>query len=330
MQTRIFRFGLDYLRLNFCAGFRGLTLESFLDGFSENSNQKFNTEFLGHRFSLTYVGNNQRRMVSFYYGPYNVFFLTKNTDMGISRCVPYTFTFYGTFFYLPELQDCLVTFLCLYMKYVSVSRIDLCLDTNVRTEVLWRWKRTQFKFDDVIRNREHIETFYLGRKKDNKKFFIRVYDKKCDAASKGKLMLTPQYLSEEVVTRIEAQINVLTCKILGITPQAILNYVQASMDGNERGIAVCEQWFASLCMNEQGTFFYSLRGLALSSAVRLRTAKFTGRSSEIEASRYVRVFLSYAKRLQAMGFDVFGFLREHLSPPPVTSPNQQASTVPPS
>lgn len=317
--------GFDYLRFNLCNGFKGSTFAYLFEGFSENSDQKFDVPFLGHRFNLTYIGNRQKRIINFYHGPYHVFCLVENLDMGISRVVPYTFTFYGTYFYLPELQDCLVTFMRQYLTFLTVSRCDICLDVNIATEVLLKWKRTQFKFIDVIRNHGHVETFYLGRKLDNKKYFIRVYDKKIDSQGKGKFMLFHEYLSQETVTRIEAQINVLTCKVLRITPKAILEYIEASSIGDESRLHILEQWFASLCMNEQGTFFYSLRGLSLSNVTRLTTAKFTGRSKEIEKSRYVRIFLAYAKRLHSMGFDVFSFLREHL-PPLRSDLNQQGSS----
>lgn len=230
------------------------------------------------------------------------------------RSMSFSLTFEGTFFAIPELLPFLVTFTKRFLNSLSVSRIDIALDCSVKTEVLWKWKRTQFRFNEVIRDRGYIETFYLGKKIGNKKYFIRVYDKKIDSMNKGKYALFHHYLSKDIVTRIEAEVHTITAKVLGITPQVLLEYVQACIAGEEDGLKPLEQWFASLCINEQGTCFYSLRGLALSQSTKLTTAKFTGRSEAIERGRYVRTMLAYATRLHHDGFDVIGYLSEKLVP----------------
>jgi hypothetical protein len=269
--------------------------------------------FLGQSFDLTFRNDEQKRMINFYYGPHNVFCLLQYLDGGICRSVPYSFTFYGTYFALPDIQGCLVAFLDWNIP-LAVSRVDIAVDTNVPTESLWKWKNTQFRKNNVYRDGESIETFYLGQKQNNKKFFIRVYNKKLDSLNKGKIFLFHQYLAEETVTRIEAQINILTVKALDITRDKISRYAQATIAGDESGLSILEEWFSALCMNEQGTYFYNLKGVQMSKSERLLSTKFTGRSSYVERSRYVKVFLSYAKRLHGFGMDVRGLIDEHVPP----------------
>ncbi|MBU1123275.1 hypothetical protein KJ652_01685 [Patescibacteria group bacterium] len=317
MKTKVLRFGIDYLQLNLCKGFRGNTFSYLFEGFSDNSNQKYDVEFLGRKYDLSYIENRQQKQIFFSCGRYNVFRLAKNLDMGISGSVPYVFTFYGTYFYLYELEDVIIKFLKMYGEYLIVSRLDICLDVNVKVDTLWKWKRTQFRKNNVVRDGKRFESFYLGKKGNNKKYFIRVYDKKIEMKSKCKFMLTPEYLKEPVVTRIEPEIHTMTCGVLGITPQKLLKYCECRLSGDESGLHGLEEWFASLCMNNRGTYFYSLRGLSISTAKRLTTAKFTGRSKEIEKTRYVKTMLSYAKRLHESGFDVIGFLTENLPTCPI-------------
>ena len=327
MSAQLFRFGIDYLRYNLCAELGGNQFAYLFVGLSENSKQKFDVDFLGYVFSsVQYIETKQKIILNFYHGQYHVLTLEKYLDMGIIRNVSYAFIFEGMFFAIPELFPFVVTFTSRFLESLSVSRIDIALDCNVETELLWKWKRTQFKKNIVYRSNGHIETFYLGQKKGNKKYLIRVYDKKIDSQNKGKFILFHQYLSEKIVTRIEVEVHTITARILDITPKAILRYAEASANGDENGVMVLEHWFASLCMNEQGTFFYPLRGLSLVRAERLKASKFTGRSMEVEKYRYVRIFLTYAIRLHGLGFDVIGFLQEKL-PPAGASSNQQASTI---
>lgn len=329
MSVRLFRFGIDYLRYNLCARFSHNHFAYLFVGLSQNSKQRFDVNFLGHHFdSIQYIETGQKMILNFYHDQYHVLTIERYLDMGVIHSVSYAVIFEGTFFAIPELFPFLVTFTQRYVRSLSVSRIDIALDCNVKTEKLWQSKRTQFRNDNVYRSGKHIETFYLGRQKGNKKYLIRVYDKKIDSQNKHKFVLFHHYLSEEIVTRIEAEVHTITAKILGITPEAILRYAKASIDGDEKGIEPLEQWFASLCMNEQGTFFYPLRGLALNKSEKLTTAKFTGRSENIEQHRYIRTLLTYAKHLHEMGFDVIGFLKDNL-PLNETGSNQNTSISPP-
>ncbi len=322
MSVRLFRFGIDYLRYNLCAEFSHNHFAYLFQGLSENSKQKFDVELLGFQFTFVqYVETKQKLILNFYHDHYHIFTIERYLDMGIIQNVSYAVIFEGTFFAIPEIFPFLVTFTKRFLKFLTVSRIDIALDCNIKTETLWKWKRTQFRNDDVKRTDGHIETFYLGSRQNNKKHFIRVYDKKIDSMKKGKFILFHQYLAEDVVTRIEVEIHTITIGLLPITTQAILAYAEANLAGDENGIRILEQWFASLCMNTGGTFFYSLRGLSITKCEKLTTAKFTGRSEHVEKQRYVRIFLTYAKRLQELGFDVFGFLEEHLKPPNGASPN---------
>lgn len=315
MSVRLFRFGIDYLRYNFCPEFSSRNFDYLFVGLSENSKQKLKVDFLGHVFtSVTYLETKTLRILQFYSGNYHVLTLVQYMDVGLITTVSYSMTFEGTFFAIPELLTFLITFTSRFEKSLSVSRIDIALDCNIKTNVLWKWKKTQFKKDNVYRSDSNIQTFYLGRKLNNKKYFIRVYDKRIDSMSKGKFVLFRHYLKEKIVTRIEVEIHTITIKVLNITPQAILGYLNANIIGDENGVRILEQWFASLCVNEQGTCFYSLRHLSFNNCEKLVTAKFTGRSKEIEQHRYVRVFLTMAKKLQSMKFDVLGFLAEYLDP----------------
>ena len=118
------------------------------------------------------------------------------------------------------------------------------------------------------------------------------------------------------VTRIEAQILSITIKALKITPQVILDYEKARIEDFSSAPNILEQYFASLCLNEEtgGTNFYSLKGVNFKNVDRLKTTNFTSRRKNIEdMERYEKYlqakgFLTRSETMLRMGFDPILFL----------------------
>lgn len=324
MKVRLFRLGLDLIRYNFNAKFRGNTFAYLFDGLSENSPEKM-ADFLGHRFRVVYAESDSLKMLSFHHKNHRVFLLVKQTGMGKADHIPYTFLFDGSYFYYPELTRCLLDFTKLYLLYISISRLDIALDCDVTVDELFHNHKTQFVIDDIKRRYKKVVTFYLGQRKGNAKYFIRVYDKKADSMSKEKFDLFSHYVREKVVTRIEAELHPKTLKALAITPQTIMRYEEDRLNGEYVSIELMQQYFASLCMNEQGTYFYPLKDLDFSSIERLTIAKKTGRMlhpEELEKHEklpHMKQFITRAETLYKMGIDPIMLLLIHL-PRPVDHP----------
>ncbi len=313
MDIRVFRLGFDCIRYNFSRTFRGNSFEYLFEGLSENSPQKLNVGFLGHSFTVTYNETKSERILNFNHGHYRVFCLVKNMGMGIADHVPYTFLFDGSYFYFEELSECLLQFTSQYLPFLSLSRVDTALDCNVPVLKLWKKHKTQFRKKIPYINGDDIESFYLGMKKGNKKYLIRVYDKKADSYKKEKFLLFSHYLQEETVTRIEAELHTKTIKQLGITPEIIIRYEESRINGDSQGLEILQQYFASLCMNERGTYFHPLKGLDFSKIERLTIAKKTGRMlhpEELAAAKlkheripHIKQFITRSETLFRMGID---------------------------
>lgn len=319
MKLRAFRLGFDWITYNFCTEFQERDQEflEFFNGLSETSNTKNGVTFFNRPFDLLYKEGGGRRSIYFLYSGDNVFCLTMENRKDRSKYVSYTFHFYGASFYIPDLSHILLEFTSKYLPYISLSRLDLALDCNVPVDQLWKWKKTQFKKVRRYENGGALETFYLGQAKWNRKHYIRVYNKRADSQTKQKFHLFLPYFGEEIVTRVEVQMHVLTMKTLGINPRKIIDYERAKRDGGGASMEFIEQCFASLCMNEQGTYLYPLKGLDFDQIERLTTATYTGKAEEIiDQMSYTKQFVSRGLRLKEMGIDPVELMQRHLTLPP--------------
>ncbi len=328
MSLRSFRLGFDWVTYQISPEIEGRDDEflALFRGFSQTANTKYGVLFFGCPFDLLYDEGKGRRTIYFSYSGDAVFCLTMITHAERSKFVNYIFTFYGASFYVPDLSHILLAFTSKYLPYLSISRLDLALDCNVPVQELWDDQRTQFKKTKEYKNNGVLESFYFGQRKGNRKHFIRVYNKKADSETKQKFHLFLPYFGEETVTRIEVEMHVLTLKTLGIRPYSIVEYEKSKRDGEAAGLEFIERCFASLCMNDQGTYFYSLKELDFSAIERLTTAKYTGKAEAIiDTMAYAKQFISRGLRLKQMGIDPIALLQRHLTPLP-TGLNYPPST----
>lgn len=298
----IYYTGLDYLRINLPDKFDSPLLDSYLLGLSSNSNQKF-VSLCGEDFEVKEIPHSQYKLVQLQYNGDSVIEIKKNVANLISP-VSYQLTFYSSFFYVPSLLPIFDFFLVKFGDHASVGRVDIALDCDIPINHLHESVVTKFRKSYVISDSKDIKTFYLGSKANNRKHFIRVYDKKLDSRKKSKFHLFTSYLKHPVVTRIEVQCNPDTCRKLKITPNKIYN----SFKGNDDFIV---NIFKTLCVNETSTMFTQLRLETLKYKF-LDYAKLDYNVMSLTA--YGKRFLSLARGLREYGIDPVQFLNENGGP----------------
>lgn len=329
MEVRVFRNGIDTIRFNLDDTFQSPIFDSMFRGFSLNSNQKFGVQFMGHEFSVLSRIQSNMQTLYFEYAGDSVFCISKMLDGGIVRGISHVVTFYGALFYIPDLDQFLSGFISHYLPRLSLSRLDLYLDVNIPVGALWKHHVTQFQKKYRIEKSGKLETFYLGSKSNNKKHFIRVYDKKLDSQKKGKFHLFFEYLKEEIVTRIEVQLHVKSLQTMQITPAVILDYENRRLAHSLEAEHRLHSVFASCCIKKSGTLFPQLRSLDLAKVENIQTATYTGRVEDmalLDQVPYLKDFKTRAERIRQMHIDPLAFLQRSL-PPPVISSNQPPSTV---
>lgn len=307
----MFRFGLDLVRFNFPSGFDSPLFESLFHGLSLNSAQSFGRDFFGGEFNIQLSSDGrQRKTVILSFMNDGCIHIEKVLDSGIAQSVSYAVTFYSTYFYINEIKKVLSNFIAKYKNDLSLSRTDLALDVDTTVQELWDCHRTQFKKKQSYENGADLETFYLGSKAYNKKHLIRVYNKKLDSRKKGKYHLFTEYLDQETVTRVELQLNVLSCKTFNIEPTHILDLF--SKEKNEDAFnSPLWEIFRSCCLNSQGTDFPIIEASNIKETI--KRPKNSKGNMILDEIPYARIMLGYARRLHGQGFDVIRYLRTHLS-----------------
>lgn len=309
-KLEIYRFGLDFARFSFVPGFEGIGFDALMSGLSANSSQKMDQEFLGERFTIQLTqDSNKMKAVILQYEGHAVFHIEKCRDMGANKHMSYLFSFYSSFFYIPEMGELLERFIKRYKKHILVSRVDLSFDHNYSVFALNQNYRTKTIKYEQRGQGKNMQTFYLGARKYNPKHFIRVYDKKLDSSKKGKYLLFGHYLGKETVTRVELQANVLSCRNFGIETSHILD-LHNKRESKEAFGTFLFQVFRSTCCNKSGTDFPDIHKKNYENLlVPLRTHQTNGILDEIP---YARVMLGYARTLHKQGFDVLSYLRPRL------------------
>src|SRR3989338_873939 len=324
MKVRLFRLGLDWITYRFLDMYSDIFLDSFFLDYSETANQRFGVEFFGRQFDVTYIEAKTKHILIFQYQSTSVFEFVKIWKRFSISEYSYKFSFFCAYFYLDDLSDVLLAFTKRYVQQIAISRLDIALDTDIPIPVLYKRKRTQFQKQQLFKSLGVLTGFYLGARKGNKKFFIRVYDKKLDSKGKEKFHLFFPYLLEEAVSRIEAELLVLTLQTFGITPQTIIEYEEARMTNFVSKPNCLEQYFASLCLNKQGTYFYPLKSLDFANVERLTTATYKGKSEYIlDEVSYIKDWLGRGVTLHNMKLDPVGLLQHHLAPKPPMEPSSK-------
>lgn len=301
-EVAALRFGVDTVRFNFSPDFSAVVFDLMFEGLSVNSPQNDNLSFMGRKVTGFFAQTRSKKILQLQYEGDMVICVEKILDAGIARSLAYTVTFYAAFFYIPSLEGMLESFLRVYGVHAKVSRVDLALDVLASVDDLWKSHRTKAQKKYVIRKAEKIETFYLGPKANNKRHFIRVYDKKLDSQKKGKFHLFASYFLEDMpVSRIEVQINVLSVSHFRIQPTDITESTECSG----------RMWevFRDCCMNESGTDFAILPF----ASVRKKLSSPAQVQEFLDELPYARRMLGYARRLQEHGFDPVEYLRAHLA-----------------
>lgn len=296
----VYEFTPDHLRLNVDITYKGEFLNSLFNGYSLNSPQQYGVTIFGHVFDTYYAEHAGLKKILYldYLGD-KLIIIEKIVDGGMVQNVSYQITFHATFFYIEELQDILVNFINEYLPYLTVSRLDIALDTNVTVSEIWLTAKTRFQNFWPIIKRWKCETAYFGNKMNNSRHFIRVYDKKADTRKKGKTHIFGDYMDRDVVTRIEVQINIDSCKELGITPMNVLD--------RKRMYEI----FKSICLNPEATNFPQIPRNG-GQFIKRNKRKKVVRTDDLEKLFYLRLFYAYARRLDDLGLDVLKMVKTHL------------------
>ena len=116
---------------------------------------------------------------------------------------------YGTWFKLMEKQQ-IYNFLKNNFELRHNKRIDIALDSNIDIEEIIKWYDfNKIKSHEQIIKRWRLWTKYIWirDKKTNKRYIIRIYDKKRDILDKNKLYMYKEAFAEEFITRSEVEIR---------------------------------------------------------------------------------------------------------------------------
>jgi len=319
MKPQVFRFGIDTIRLNIDEDCDSPVLSQMFKGLSESSNAKYGIYFLEYEFDVieTYVQKNNAMIIFAYCGD-PVFSIKKIFVGGVIKDISYQITVYGACFCIDDLNEFLFKLITRYKNYLSVSRLDLCLDCDVPVEVLWKKHKTQFRKKLPFINGKKIESFYLGAKKGQKKHYICVYDKKLDSKNKGKFHLFFEYLKKPLVTRIEVKMFTKSIKAMRITPQLILDYERARLSRFVFHKNNLHTFFSSCCLNPRSTCFLPLKDIDIAKVPLLITSTYTGKVEDLELINqvpYLKGFITRANRIEQMHIDPIALLQHSLQPP---------------
>jgi len=292
---KLFRYSVDYLRLNLPKLTAQMDAEGLFEGLSSNSLEK-EYRYLGFDTDLLLSGGNavMFRMDSALGRPVAEM---KRKLLPTGELI-YQFSFYSTYFQFPELKPFMVAVVARYGG-ARVSRVDLALDTDMSVQSLWESKKTSFqKRSHYFEAENWMSTFYLGSKSFNKHHFIRVYDKILDTEKKKKQMIFPEIFSVEdrVYTRIEIQCEVETCKRLGVSVEDVVGFERTPKED----VFKTKLWesFKTLAFNPHTTDFGFLHGEVIT-----QLPKAPPKTS-MDRMYAVRMLRSCVRCLHALGYPV--------------------------
>jgi len=344
-------FGVDTLRLVIGAAHVSGIIDGYIRTLSANSNEIHNFKFFGEPgFKLSGIQLENKMVAIVSHGPDSLIEFVKMKEGGAIKDMDYVLTFYSAFFHREDLRPLLIRVLSFWEKKSKVTRCDLALDVVSSVNRIWRqvfpveltydkhgepdnlsdWKaskNTYFSKIYVIGRADKKETFYLGSKTKNKKYFVRVYNKKLDSSKKNKFHLFGHYLTAPFdVTRIEVQINAQACKGFGLTVELILQYLLTPRE-NVFSARIYE-YFVSCVGKRSGTFIADVFRINRRTRVHPlpKQTKTVGLESLASALPYIKTMVGYARTLQAYGYDPIQILQQSL-PRPFPAKSQAQNTV---
>lgn len=140
------------------------------------------------------------------------------------------FKVYGTAFrlmWLPEIIEFIDTYIILdhidankWLRDNTIKRFDLAVDIKLNTSkcVKKHFKELKQKWANYFGEEWTLETHYIWeyKKRSNKRYLIRIYDKLKDIKQKNKQSLFTDYLVEDDVTRIEIEFRTEVTKFIAV------------------------------------------------------------------------------------------------------------------
>lgn len=305
LNKEIVRFDLDFAKMIFNSEKEYPFLDSLFWGLSANSNIT-SLNFFGINFDCMLIQNANMDVLILNYNSVPVIHVEKIKDTGIIKKISHTVIFYGLFFMIEDIQEIFPKFLKKYSDQ-KITRIDLALDIPeeinafLKKGIKTRYKKST-RFGENLKTKE-VETVYFGAKGcTNKRHFIRVYNKLKDTEKKSKMQYYLPYFEFDNVTRIELQMNSLSCNLYDIKPLDLLNKKRLT------------DLFHSCCINPNATFFKALSKYKLDENCRsgFLVPRRIKKSEILDQMRYAKTFLAYGQTLFEQGFDVYGFLSKNL------------------
>lgn len=297
---KVLSLGCDYARFAFPAEFESQYLDSFFMGLSDNSNFSRKVCFLGEMFDSVFVSTRQKNIVMFQLNGVPLICIEKCFNSG-SLSSSYFVIFYGSYFLFD--LDLLDNFILMFGSACIVSRCDIFLDVATSVQYIagnGRYVSSFSKFN-VFGNGDDLETVYIGNKSNNnKRWFIRIYNKILDSKKKEKSALYSDYFKEKNVTRIEVQFGIEGCRMFGIKPVCFYNLKNS----------FCSALLNITCKNKSNTYLYALEGIDLEHGILQTVVKRCATSMpakmqtpEVFRFPYVRRFIGYARNLKKLGYD---------------------------
>lgn len=307
MNQKLLHFGLDYVRFNVFVDHKDFDL--FFIGKSDNSNYG-NHEFCGQIFSSLWSNSKFGDQVMLIDSSSSVVRVEKIKDWGVIKNCYYRVDFYGSFFGFDYSDKLLSEFVKRYSSIIDLSRLDICSDwANISPKgFLDMGYKTNFRISDTVKESQdgEFQTKYFGSKSvaQNPRHFFRIYDKKKDIGYKNKTLHYLDYLSYNLVTRCEVQINKKSIQSYGVTSECLLS--------ESRLLNI----YTSLSYNPDSTMFsalYRLCGFSGGVIIPKRYhAEQADLTDELAKTRYASVFLAYGQNLHDKGFDIFSFLDKNI------------------
>lgn len=258
-KPAVIHFGLDYLKFNFYEPYESTDFAKKFISVSANSIGK-EIWWFDFMFICEYKNSKGDDAIQFWHEGVNVFQLKRINDKNRKGLpIAYTVDFYSAFFRFTQLYYFYNSFLKKHGASISLSRVDIALDLvcNVQ-QVLDAGFTTNLGVTDTYKKNTKTgipESYYIGESNyKNRRYFIRIYNKKKEAFKNGKYALYKDYFQFDDVTRLEVEIRSQTCRELEITLEDVADL---------RNIEPLKEIFTSLCICDRKTNLSILNGLGL-------------------------------------------------------------------
>ncbi len=305
MKKSAVGFGLDFARFNFSSKKYRNEFEHMFLGLSANSNITTNY-FMNKEFDCQFYGTGTKDILTFQRDGVPYICIEKIKDNGLFKDISYIVIFYGLFFKFKKSREIFVDFIRKYPD-CKVTRIDIALDLPIAINdfldngFITKYRKVT-KFGENLAT-GGLETIYFGAKGcSNKRQFIRVYDKLKDIYKKNKLVHHLDLLNYKNITRVELQVNSLSCSEFEIEPLKILDKVFVL------------EVFRKCCYNDKFTYFKGLDNflLEIDFVDDIKVVRRKSKKEMLNEIRDAKMMLAYAQKLVDCGFDVYSYLVREL------------------